>query len=637
MKKALLSLAAIALAVSSASAADLLYQLDFGKNVNVDNKFYPNNSVYTGNFTYTLTADETFDVACFNNNNNGWADMIKCGRKSNASVGMITSNFRFPDKLTQVVLGISKFNEAGKVNSFKVQSSADNTTWTDVATAAESDYDGTTKTLTLNVANTTADLYYRVAIDCASAKGNGVVWLTSVKYYGEAEIGGKEPAGLSYAQSTYTAPLSDGFYYVELNNPHGIFPVTYTSSNPEVAVMGDWGLELKGVGTTVITASTAETDTYKAGTASFILNVVESVNTVADLLEKAGQKGDRIFFSGELNVAYANGNYLYVTDNYDTPALLYKSGANFNSVYKAGDVISGLELECTIYNGLTEYTPLTLPEASFNFGVVYPTLEAITDADINKVGYISLTFDAATIADTSATFIGKTAAGADVTCYNQFKVASVEAGTYNVLCAVNYNSGKGGLQIFPIAYEKPIELAYPDHYDVTVDSEYVTVTQGEEQGSLAINISGITPNPTVKVNIATPEGWDGLLLMTQDTDVVISPVQPQSKVAKAPSADWMSVSDLTAYGARKANSFSFSADNFGYELNIIPFSGDKAAFGYMTAVSMKVKHDPNTGVDEIASEEEVSYYTLQGVKVENPENGVYVKVANGKATKVVIK
>lgn len=45
-----------------------------------------------------------------------------------------------------------------------------------------------------------------------------------------------------------------------------------------------------------------------------------------------------------------------------------------------------------------------------------------------------------------------------------------------------------------------------------------------------------------------------------------------------------------------------------------------------------------TGVESVTVEEdgEAVYYNLQGVKVENPEKGIYVKVQNGKAEKVVL-
>ena len=105
MKKFLLSLASVALLTGSASAADLLFDLKFGKEHNVDELFYAGNSKYTETFTYTTTDNETFSVSNFNNNNNGW-DFIKCGRKNFDSVGYITTDFMVADQVTSIELTI---------------------------------------------------------------------------------------------------------------------------------------------------------------------------------------------------------------------------------------------------------------------------------------------------------------------------------------------------------------------------------------------------------------------------------------------------------------------------------------------------------------------------------------------------
>ncbi len=53
---------------------------------------------------------------------------------------------------------------------------------------------------------------------------------------------------------------------------------------------------------------------------------------------------------------------------------------------------------------------------------------------------------------------------------------------------------------------------------------------------------------------------------------------------------------------------------------------------------LTVTGDTASVVDEIESNEGVAaYYTLQGVKVANPENGLYIVVKNGKASKVLVK
>ncbi|MDE6801851.1 MAG: hypothetical protein K2J06_03700, partial [Muribaculaceae bacterium] len=46
------------------------------------------------------------------------------------------------------------------------------------------------------------------------------------------------------------------------------------------------------------------------------------------------------------------------------------------------------------------------------------------------------------------------------------------------------------------------------------------------------------------------------------------------------------------------------------------------------------------GIDEIASDDAnapVEYYNLQGIRVENPANGLYIRKQGSKATKVLVR
>ena len=44
-----------------------------------------------------------------------------------------------------------------------------------------------------------------------------------------------------------------------------------------------------------------------------------------------------------------------------------------------------------------------------------------------------------------------------------------------------------------------------------------------------------------------------------------------------------------------------------------------------------------TGIEEVnAANAPVEYYNLQGVKVANPENGIFIKKQGAKATKVIL-
>lgn len=54
-------------------------------------------------------------------------------------------------------------------------------------------------------------------------------------------------------------------------------------------------------------------------------------------------------------------------------------------------------------------------------------------------------------------------------------------------------------------------------------------------------------------------------------------------------------------------------------------------------VLVKVTKGTQAGVDAIASDAEAEYFNLQGVKVENPDEGLYIRVSNGNAAKVLVK
>lgn len=90
----------------------------------------------------------------------------------------------------------------------------------------------------------------------------------------------KQEPELSYTTTVYNVPLGDdSFVAPSLTNPHNLV-VSYASSNEEVAVVdvatGEVVLETSVEGSATITASFAGDATYKAGSASYTINVVDS-------------------------------------------------------------------------------------------------------------------------------------------------------------------------------------------------------------------------------------------------------------------------------------------------------------------------------------------------------------------------
>ena len=91
----------------------------------------------------------------------------------------------------------------------------------------------------------------------------------------------KKSAGLSWSESSYTATMASENNFPTLSNPNGL-AISYSSSNASVAsVSSDGNVTLAGEGTVSITASSAETDDYNAGSASYTLKVVKCPVTLS--------------------------------------------------------------------------------------------------------------------------------------------------------------------------------------------------------------------------------------------------------------------------------------------------------------------------------------------------------------------
>lgn len=94
----------------------------------------------------------------------------------------------------------------------------------------------------------------------------------------------KNPANLTFPQASYTATIGEDFQSPEASgDTDGV--ISYTSSNVEVATVDSATGEvtLVGVGVTMITATSLETEGYLAGQATYILTVSPKVKEAANL------------------------------------------------------------------------------------------------------------------------------------------------------------------------------------------------------------------------------------------------------------------------------------------------------------------------------------------------------------------
>lgn len=174
-------------------------------------------------------------------------------------------------------------------------------------------------------------------------------------YYGAASS--KTAAGLAYTDADALVKVGASFTAPTLTNPYSLTP-TYESSDASiVAVNASTGaLSIKAAGKAVITASTAETDSYKAGSASYTIYVAEQAGTADDPLTEASAKAV-INLGCALN-AHVNGTVL--SQNSTNYTVTLTDGFQFYKTKDLGNVAFtsaylGTGDEVTAYGKLTKY------------------------------------------------------------------------------------------------------------------------------------------------------------------------------------------------------------------------------------------------------------------------------------------
>ena len=286
MKKFLLSLTLILGCIPFFAQAEEttqeLYKAQFGPGYN--NK---NVNTYTDDWTITCSGT-TWDVSCFNNNNNNvdWA-FVRAGRKfsdktNNSSVAKLTNQSAFPEKITSIVI-TARRNKAGAKDNVAAAS----LTVSAATLAAPMSFDITDQvnalttatdptTITINIDTPVENAKYELKLDLPAGSNNGWFELHSVSYVGVAAAGELLDANLAFPQDSYSVAFGDEFTS-PVATADSDATISYASDNAEVAeVDATTGVvTIKGIGVATITAAVEATDTYKAGTASYTLTVTD--------------------------------------------------------------------------------------------------------------------------------------------------------------------------------------------------------------------------------------------------------------------------------------------------------------------------------------------------------------------------
>ena len=207
----------------------------------------------------------------------------------------------------------------------------------------------------------------------------------------------KESSDLSFSASTATAKLGETFTAPTLTNPHNL-DVTYASSDETVAtVASDGTVSTLKAGTTTISATSAETDTYAAGSASYTLTVTPKTTgdgteknpyTVADAiaLNAAGTlPSDSVYVKGiiskidKIDTSFGNATYYISDDGTTTSQLEIFRGNNIgNAKFTSEDQLLP-EWTVTVKGVLTLYgKTLEMGQGNYITSIVKPSVNVPT-------------------------------------------------------------------------------------------------------------------------------------------------------------------------------------------------------------------------------------------------------------------
>ena len=273
MRRFLLLFAAVFLSLAAVAEELTKIQCLFGSTYNSKGI-----TTYSGSFE-AKNDGYTWVVNCCNNNNNGW-DYVKAGKGAN-----IVSKTAIKETITQVGLVIDAFT-IKNVSNISLEISSDE----NFTTKTTKDFTIATGEQVVTIDDPSANKYYKVVMTCTD---NKAVTISAINFYYSS-------AALLFDQESVELTYGDVFAAPTLKNADGK-TINWESSNTDVATVdGSGNVEIKGIGTTKITATDASDNT---NTASYTITVKDP-NAIEDDVIKHG------IFDGEAGSAYAKeGSY----------------------------------------------------------------------------------------------------------------------------------------------------------------------------------------------------------------------------------------------------------------------------------------------------------------------------------------
>ena len=336
-------------------------------------------------------------------------------------------------------------------------------------------------------------------------------------------------------------------------------------------------------------------------------------HSIADLLKYA-KDGETVDIAFPMTVGHVGpqGKNFYVTDG-EGYMLIYNQNYITMPAYENLDVIpAGWTATCTIYNGLPELVPTTAPAAASEKGTyTFETIDAAswTAQPLNKIVIVdNVEFTAATPSDKSK-FTG-TSGETEITFYNNFALPAEEAGTYKVTAIVSHYTkdmttiATEANQLAPISFSiQPTEATVTPAPDAN----------GEIKVKAGDKITFTVPNAAkLEVEIITDE----------------------------PSAESAPILKATSNQPVEGDTYTYTvpAEVVPTMITVTPINAEGEKLTKLATTVMLVNADTTGVIDvTVAGEGEIEYFNLQGVRVANPESGLYIRRQGNQVSKVYLR
>ena len=323
--------------------------------------------------------DDTWTLENFNNNNKSW-NVVKCGRKSAASIATITTDAVIDKAVTKVVVTYSAVSKLSNINSATLEV-ADNADFTNAQTVSMTLTEGSNYEVTCAVPTPTENCFYRLKYDCEATGTNGNIAISKVEYYYyDASV---------ITVDTPIITVSDGPYYegedatVTISATDGAI-IKYALNDGEFQAY-DEPFTINTT-TTVKAKAVLEVDgtTYESQEASKTITFAPAPTTAANIAAFNGLDDNTdLTFTGTVTAIAQKGNTLYVQDS-EKGMLIY---GNTGKEYAFGDIIpAGFKGTKTTYNGAPEMKNPTEFAAATEKAEPTPIEMTIDDITLDNFG-----------------------------------------------------------------------------------------------------------------------------------------------------------------------------------------------------------------------------------------------------------